>query len=221
MSTTQRKRYWWLAVIPAATAMLAASSSLMVHAYRPQTFYSVAVSAPGEANTFSFDYTVDDESFTRAATVELAQLSPIDRAELDSAYAAQLLAPPALPAAGTQAYKATVAWQADPESPLDSCEVGLRDSAGVKHPARLAVSPNDDPGAIDANAAGPCQPQGLAGPVAIDVFGLDDNILPGPSKRPASWEMTYYVVANEGFVPTHLYINFGHPHEARLSVPAA
>ena len=210
------KAWWWAATIPALAVMVAASSSVMVHGYRPLSVHSIAQAGKQEPVEFSFDYQVDKDAVERSATVELDILEKAERSEFSSAYADKnLMDPPELPG-DTELYKASVVWHADPENPLEGCEVGLRNAEGIEQPVRLVVSPQDAP--VDFPAAFPnlCEPEGAEGPMAINPFELDANILPEPSKRPEKWEMTYYFVTTVGFEPTELFITWGAPHEVRL-----
>lgn len=210
------KAWWWAATIPALAVMVAASSSVMVHGYRPLSVHSIAQAGKQEPVEFSFDYQVDKDTVQRSATVELTSLEKAEPAEFGTAYAEKnLMDPPQLPT-DLELYKATVAWHADPENPLEGCEVGLRNAEGIEQPVRLVVSPQDAP--VDFPAAFPnlCEPEGAEGPMAINPFELDANILPEPSKRPDDWEMTYYFITNPGFAPTELFITWGAPHEVRL-----
>lgn len=217
MSKRVHKGWWWAAALPALAVMIAASSSVMVHGYRPLSVHDVVAAGFNEPTSFHFDYHVDEETVEHAATVQLTQLDAGHREEFNAAYSAKNLMDPPPLAGETEVFKATVAWQADPETPLGSCTVTLRDASRLEHPARLAVSPQDMP--VDMPAAVPslCEPEGATGPGGADLLELDANILPEPSTRPAEWEMTYYFVVNADFQPEDLVISWGVPHEVRLS----
>lgn len=212
--------WWWAATLPALAVMLAASSSVIVHGYRPLSVHNVVASGFNEPASFNFEYRVDEEKVKHAATVQLTQLDAGYREEFNAAYAAKNLMDPPTLAGETEVVKATVAWQADPETPLGSCTVALRDTSRLEHPARLAVSPQDVPGELPAAVPSLCEPEGATGPGGVDLLELDANILPEPSTRPGNWEMSYYFVVNSGFEPEDLVISWGAPHEVRLSARA-
>lgn len=217
-TTTKKvsKAWWWAATLPALAFMVAASSSVMVHGYRPLSVHSTVEATKQEPAEFSFDYQLDRDTARRSATVTLAAIDKADSSEFNSLYADKnLMDPPALPG-DTALYKATVEWHADPESPLEGCEVGLRDGQGTEQPVRLVLSPQDVPTDMPAAFPNLCEPEGAAGPMAINPFELDANILPEPSARPAEWEMTYYFVTNADFEPSELFVTWGAPYEVRL-----
>lgn len=218
MTTIGQRRWWWAAMVPAFVVMLGASSSMYVHAYRPTTFHHTVRSAAGKPASFAFDYDVDGHKFQRTGTVTLVSAGAASMAEYEQTYQ-QLkgVKPQPLPAK-TQVYRATLAWEADPESPLDQCAVKVEAGDFSRGASMLTTK---DPGKIDRYATlNACDPQGKAGPVGHQVLpDLDAHILPGSSKRPPTWENTYYFLTEAGFTPEALTISWRAPHAVVIQLP--
>lgn len=216
MSQRKSKPWWWAATVPAIATMIAASSSIMVHAYRPLSVYSAERSAPNKPVTFDFRYNIDNEQYHRAATVKLDSISQIERSEFDEGHQEALTWDPPELNENTETFKATVLWQANPETPLDGCHVRLSNAEGLEHPVSFALSPQERADEIDLYSFSTCEPRGAFGPTAIDPFDLKSHILPEPSPRPNEWEMTFYFMTNKGFQPKELVITWNGPYEVRL-----
>ncbi|WP_141741483.1 hypothetical protein [Corynebacterium sp. HMSC05E07] len=200
--------------------MIAASSSIMVHAYRPLSVHSAVKAHRNESVTFDFEYNADEERYHRAATVELTSVTPIEQSEFLERfknttewdfYYPELLEQ-------SEIMAATVTWAADPEVPLDGCYVSLRDANGLEHSNFLSNSPSDGPKENERIVG--CEPQGAFGPIALNPFESTPHIIPEPSPRPREWEMTYHFLVTPGFKPTELVITWDGPHEVRLFTEA-
>lgn len=219
MKQRRAKLWWWTATIPALATMIAASSSIMVHAYRPLSVHSAVKAHRNESVTFDFEYNADEERYHRAATVKLTSVSPIEQSKFLESFKNitewDFQDPELLEQ--SEILTATVTWAADPEVPLDDCAVRLRDANGLEHFNYLSNSPSDGPkDDADFKITG-CEPQGAFGPKALNPFDLDPNIIPEPSPRPREWEMTYYFPVTPGFKPKELVITWDGPYEVRLS----
>ena len=222
MKQRRSKAWWWAATIPALATMIAASSSIMVHAYRPLAVSSVVNAHRNESATFDFEYNADEEHYHRAATVKLISLTPIERSEFSESFKTTVESEFPFPelVEQTEVLKANVSWEADPEIPLDGCHVSLRDADGLEQNNLLSVSPLDGPKDSLISVPDKCEPMGAFGPIAINPFDLDSNIIPEPSPRPREWEMAYHFLVTPGFKPTELVITWDGPHEVRLFTEA-
>lgn len=222
MSHRNTKPWWWAATIPALATMIAASSSIMLHAYRPLSVHSAVKAHLNEPAPFDFEYHADDEDYHRAATVKLTSLKPIDRSEFNESFKSTVESEFPFPelVKENEVWKANVKWEADPEVPLDTCHVSLRDDDGLEQNNLLSASPSDGPKDSLVSVPDGCEPMGAFGPIAIDPFDLDSNIIPEPSPRPREWEMTYHFLVTPGFKPKELVIYWEGPHEVRLLTEA-
>ncbi|MCG7229259.1 hypothetical protein [Corynebacterium minutissimum] len=200
--------------------MIAASSSIMVHAYRPLSVHSAVKAQRNETATFDFEYHADDEHYHRAATVKLTSLKPIEQSEFLESYKNSFEYEFPYPELIEKAefLEATVTWAADPEVPLDNCSVRLRDADGLEQFNFLSNSPSDGPKETAFSLG--CEPHGAFGPIALDPFDSYPNIIPEPSPRPREWEMTYHFLVTPGFKPKELVIKWEGPREVRLLAEA-
>lgn len=218
MTKPTPKPWYWLGAIIACIIMLGASSSLLIHGYRPTTFHSETVGTLGQPIDFHFAENVDGERFTREAIVKLDSFGEVSQEEVAEAFnAARDKQFPTYSNVGSF-YKATFIWNAPPDSPLNSCYVKLADREELMHPSILSTSPEDDPTQFLENDA--CQPNGRKGPDGYTVIEYESSINQRSEKRPQTWKTSHYFATNRGFTPTNIFIYWLPPSRIRIDLEA-
>lgn len=223
MAVLRNKRWWWIATVPAVAVMLAASSSMYVHAYLPSTHHKGETADFDEPVSFDFDQRVDDFEFTNAATVRMTRFEEISQADYATAWEENSFEETWEKQEGLRFYAASIEWEADPMTPLNGCAVMLHYGDGLRGQAwpwvaRDDISYEEFLSRTVTSNIGQCEPRGYPGPVDYDVFALENDILPG-SQRPEKWVMDYYFVASEEFEPDKVTIDWHKPYQVTLKLP--
>ncbi|WP_258723856.1 hypothetical protein [Cellulomonas sp. NS3] len=188
-------RGWWarnrwpLAALPVAlVAALGASSDRVSTYYWHSGLHDERAADRGERLTLHDEYTDGDGTHERTLRVRLDRTESLTPADVR---ATGVDVPP-----GARAVQVTLSLEADPDVPLASCRLALRDEDGTRYGYR-------PPGFESVRSAAarpmyPCVPDETPGPFE-SLGALDDALTPDDSPaRPASWTVEPVVVVPDG-----------------------